>query len=69
MFIFKVHFHVVEVLFCFRKMARNFEFIKDINDRKDLWKIAVKVRDKWTSQKEGKEYLELVVVDSKVSFF
>ncbi|KAK2394139.1 replication protein A 70 kDa DNA-binding subunit B [Trifolium repens] len=46
-------------------MARNFEFIKDINDRKDLWKIAVKVRDKWTSQKEGKEYLELVVVDSK----
>jgi hypothetical protein len=50
-------------------MARNFEFIKDINDRKDLWKIAVKVRDKWTSQKEGKEYLELVVVDSKVTFF
>ncbi|WJX57068.1 hypothetical protein P8452_42665 [Trifolium repens] len=46
-------------------MARNFEFIKDINDRKDLWKIAVKVRDKWTSQKEGKKYLELVVVDSK----
>ncbi|WJX56134.1 hypothetical protein P8452_41823 [Trifolium repens] len=46
-------------------MARNFEFIKDINDRKDLWKIAVKVMDKWTSQKEGKEYLELVVVDSK----
>jgi hypothetical protein len=50
-------------------MARNFEFIKDINDRKDLWKVAVKVRDKWTSQKEGKEYLELVVVDSKVSSF
>jgi hypothetical protein len=47
-------------------MARNFEFIKDINDRKDLWKIAVKVRDKWTSMKEGKEFLELVVVDSKV---
>jgi hypothetical protein len=50
-------------------MARNFEFIKDINDRKDLWKIVVNVRDKWTSQKEGKEYLELIVVDSKVSFF
>jgi hypothetical protein len=50
-------------------MARNFEFIKDINDRKDLWKIAVKVRDKWTSMKEGKEFLELVVVDSKVSSY
>jgi hypothetical protein len=50
-------------------MARNFEFIKDINDHKDLWKVALKVRDKWTSQKEEKEYLELVVVDSKVSFF
>ncbi|WJX28711.1 hypothetical protein P8452_17394 [Trifolium repens] len=46
-------------------MARNFDFIKDITDRKDLRKIAVKVKDKWTAEKEGKEYFEMVVVDSK----
>ncbi|KAK2447811.1 replication protein A 70 kDa DNA-binding subunit B [Trifolium repens] len=46
-------------------MARNFEFIKDITDRKDLFKIAVKVKDKWNVSKEGKEHFEMVVVDSK----
>jgi hypothetical protein len=50
-------------------MGRNVEFIKDINDRKDLWKIVVKVKDKWTAVKEGKEYFEMVVVDSKVTPF
>jgi hypothetical protein len=35
-------------------MARNFEFIKDITDRKDLCKITVKVKDKWNVLKEGK---------------
>jgi hypothetical protein len=48
-------------------MARKFEFIKDITDRKDLLKIAVKVKDKWNVSKEGKEHFEMVVVDSKVS--
>jgi hypothetical protein len=28
----------------------------------------VKVKDKWTASKEGKEYFEMVVVDSKVSY-
>ncbi|KAK2423393.1 replication protein A 70 kDa DNA-binding subunit B [Trifolium repens] len=46
-------------------MVRNFEFIKDITDRKDLFKIAVKVKDKWNVIKEGKEHFEMVVVDSK----
>ncbi|KAK2414512.1 hypothetical protein QL285_037096 [Trifolium repens] len=46
-------------------MARNFEFIKDITDRKDLCKIAVKVKDKWNVLKEGKEHFEMVVVESK----
>ncbi|XP_045791821.1 uncharacterized protein LOC123886558 [Trifolium pratense] len=46
-------------------MARAFEFIKDITDRKDLWKVAVKVKDKWSATKDGKEYFEMVVVDSK----
>ncbi|WJX30071.1 hypothetical protein P8452_18646 [Trifolium repens] len=46
-------------------MVRNFEFIKDITDRKDLCKIAVKVKDKWNVLKERKEHFEMVVVDSK----
>ncbi|GAU49007.1 hypothetical protein TSUD_284940 [Trifolium subterraneum] len=46
-------------------MARNFEFIKDITDQKDLWKIAVKVKDKWNAMKDGKEYTQMVVVDAK----
>jgi hypothetical protein len=50
-------------------MAMNVEFIKDIVDRKNLWKIAVKVKDKWTAMKEWKEYFKMVVVDSKVTLF
>ncbi|WJX37895.1 hypothetical protein P8452_25618 [Trifolium repens] len=34
-----------------RKMAQNIEFIKDITDHKDLWKVVVKVKDKWTVMK------------------
>jgi len=44
-------------------MARPFEFIRDINEKKDFWKLVVKVRDKWTVVKDGKEHLELVIVD------
>jgi len=29
-------------------MERPFEFIADITDKKDFWKLAVKVKDKWT---------------------
>ncbi|WJX51874.1 hypothetical protein P8452_38038 [Trifolium repens] len=46
-------------------MARNFEFIKDITDRKDIWKVAVKVKDKWSAMKDVKEYFEMVVCDAK----
>ncbi|PNX99095.1 replication factor-A carboxy-terminal domain protein [Trifolium pratense] len=49
----------------FRIMARAFEFVKDITNRKDLWKVVVKVKDKWSGTKDGKEYFEIVVVDSK----
>jgi len=47
-------------------MERPFEFIGDITDKKDFWKLAVKVKDKWTVVKDGKEHLELVIVDKKV---
>ncbi|CAJ2656112.1 unnamed protein product [Trifolium pratense] len=46
-------------------MARKFESVKDISDVKDLWKISVKVKEKWTNLKDGKEFIELLVVDDK----
>ncbi|XP_045831696.1 uncharacterized protein LOC123923096 isoform X3 [Trifolium pratense] len=46
-------------------MARKFESVKDISDAKDLWKISVKVKEKWTNVKDGKESTELLVVDEK----
>jgi hypothetical protein len=48
---------------------RPLEFIGDITDKKDFWKLAVRVQDKWTVVKNGKEHLELVIVDSKVMYF
>ncbi|PNX67008.1 replication A1-like protein [Trifolium pratense] len=48
-------------------MARKFESVKDISDAKDLWKISVKVKEKWTNVKDGKESIELLVVDEKVT--
>lgn len=47
-------------------MERPVQLISDVNDKKDLWKLAVKVKNKWTVVKDGKEHLELVIVDDKV---
>ncbi|XP_058742285.1 uncharacterized protein LOC131614745 [Vicia villosa] len=44
-------------------MARPFECIADINDRKELWKIGVKVHQKWKVNIANKEHFEMVVVD------
>lgn len=49
------------------EMERPFEFIADITDNKDFWKLAVKVKDKWTVITDGKEHLEIVIVDQKVN--
>jgi hypothetical protein len=49
-------------------MERPMKFIVDMTDKKDLWKIAVKVKDIWTIVKDGKEHLELIIVDAKVFF-
>ncbi|CAJ2632103.1 unnamed protein product [Trifolium pratense] len=46
-------------------MARKFASLKDINDAKDLWKISVKIKEKWTNNKDGKQSIELLVVDDK----
>jgi len=50
-------------------MERPFEFIGDITNKKDFWKLVVRVKDKWTVVKDGKEYLEMVIVDAKVIFY
>jgi len=50
-------------------MERPFEFIGDITDKKDFWKLPVRVKDKWTAVKDGKEHLEMVIVDAKVIFY
>ncbi|CAL5194736.1 unnamed protein product [Lathyrus oleraceus] len=48
-------------------MARPIEFVMDINDSKDLGKIAVRCRHLWTVRSlSNKEHLELILVDSKL---
>lgn len=47
-------------------MERPVQFVSDVNDKKDFWKLVVKVKDKWTVVKAGKEHLEMVIVDAQV---
>src|SRR3954465_10537887 len=49
-------------------MARPLEKISDVNDEKELWKIAVKIHHKWSVISNNKEHFEMVVYDSEVSF-
>ncbi|CAI8619193.1 unnamed protein product [Vicia faba] len=44
-------------------MARPFEMISDINDRKELWKIVIKMHHKWMVTTASEEYFEMVVFD------
>ncbi|CAK8533959.1 unnamed protein product [Lathyrus sativus] len=46
-------------------MAMPFEKIGDIFDKKELWKIVVKVHHKWTVVSNNKEHLELIFVDAE----
>lgn len=46
-------------------MERPLQFIGDITNNKDLWKLAVKIKAKWSVVKDGKEHLEMLIVDSK----
>ncbi|CAI8610719.1 unnamed protein product [Vicia faba] len=48
-------------------MARPIEAVKDINDSKDLWKIAVRCKHMWTvTSSSNKQHLELILVDSNL---
>ncbi|WJX46032.1 hypothetical protein P8452_32867 [Trifolium repens] len=46
-------------------MDRPVTLLKEIHNRKELWKIAVKIKDKWNVFKDGKQSFEILVVDAK----
>ncbi|XP_058775896.1 uncharacterized protein LOC131650191 [Vicia villosa] len=46
-------------------MARPFENLKDINESKELWKIAVRVHHKWSVVSRNKEHFEMILVDKE----
>ncbi|XP_058783616.1 uncharacterized protein LOC131658326 [Vicia villosa] len=49
-------------------MARPIEFVRDINDSKDLWKISVRCKHIWSvTSASKKEHIEMILVDSKGS--
>ncbi|XP_058776864.1 uncharacterized protein LOC131651213 [Vicia villosa] len=49
-------------------MARPIEYLRDINDSKDLWKISVRYKHIWSvTSASKKEHLEMILVDSKGS--
>jgi hypothetical protein len=51
-------------------MARPLETIKDINDSKYLWKVAVLMKDLWVvNNAKNKQHVEMVLTDKLVLFF
>lgn len=49
------------------RMAHSIENVKDINDSKDLWKFAVRIRHLWSvTNMSNKEHLKIVIMDAKV---
>jgi hypothetical protein len=48
-------------------MARAVENIKDLNDSKYLWKLAVLVKDLWVvNNQKGVKHVEMVLTDKMV---
>jgi hypothetical protein len=50
-------------------MARAFDQISKLNDTKEIWRLAVKVNDFWTTTKSSKEYAEMIIRDIRVFTF
>ncbi|XP_058731680.1 uncharacterized protein LOC131623307 isoform X2 [Vicia villosa] len=46
-------------------MARPLERIADINDKKELWKVAVRVHHKWMVVSNNKEHFEMIFIDKE----
>jgi hypothetical protein len=50
-------------------MARPVENIKDLNDSKYLWKLAVLVKDLWVvNNAKGVKHVEMVLTDKMVCY-
>jgi hypothetical protein len=50
------------------QMARAIDFIKDINDEKELWKLIVCLEDVWKTGIGQGEHLEFLILDKQVKF-
>jgi hypothetical protein len=50
-------------------MSKGCDNIKDITDKKDIWRLAVKVDDIWTGIKANQEVAEMILRDVKVYLF
>ncbi|XP_058780943.1 uncharacterized protein LOC131655057 [Vicia villosa] len=46
-------------------MARPCASLKEINESKELWKIAVRIHHKWTVLSKTKEHFEMILVDKE----
>lgn len=65
--IFVLHLSFILCVFYRVLMERSFETVSDINDKKELWKVAVKVHHWWNVIINTKEYFEMIVYDNEVS--
>ncbi|KAI5417682.1 hypothetical protein KIW84_042336 [Lathyrus oleraceus] len=46
-------------------MSRKVDSVKDINDSKETWRLAVRIMDVWSVvNNKGIEHLEMIVMDS-----
>ncbi|XP_058777136.1 replication protein A 70 kDa DNA-binding subunit C-like [Vicia villosa] len=46
-------------------MSRKFDAIKDITDKKETWRLAVRIIDSWSVvNSKGAEHLEMVIMDA-----
>ncbi|WJX68504.1 hypothetical protein P8452_52866 [Trifolium repens] len=46
-------------------MSRDFDNIKDINDGKEIWKLAVRLEDLWKSGIGKNEHMEFLILDKQ----
>src|SRR3954467_11063372 len=53
-----------------QNMTRKFDCIKDISDKKETWRLAVRIIDSWSFvNSKGAEHLEMVIMDAAVYIF
>jgi hypothetical protein len=50
-------------------MARALDFIKDINDGKELWKFAVRLEDIWKTGIGKGEHLKFIILGKQVHIY